>query len=130
MGRIIFVSSESALQIPTEMIHYGMTKTAQLAVSRGLAELTTGTDITVNTVLPGQTFSEGVGDFIGRLAAHNGVSVEEMDFFKNARPTSILKRFASTQEIANLVAYLSSPLASATNGAALRVDGGVTKTIV
>lgn len=131
-GRIIFVSSESALQIPTEMIHYGMTKTAQLAVSRGLAELTTGTDVTVNTVLPGPTFSEGVGDFIGRLAAHNGVSVEEMetDFFKNARPTSILKRFASTQEIANLVAYLSSPLASATNGAALRVDGGVTKTIV
>jgi NAD(P)-dependent dehydrogenase (short-subunit alcohol dehydrogenase family) len=88
--------------------------------------------VTVNTVLPGPTFSEGVGDFIGRLAAHNGVSVEEMetDFFKNARPTSILKRFASTQEIANLVAYLSSPLASATNGAALRVDGGVTKTIV
>ena len=131
-GRIIFVSSESALQIPTEMIHYGMTKTAQLAISRGLAELTTGTDVTVNTILPGPTFSEGVGDFIGRLAAHNRVSVEEMetDFFKNARPTSILKRFASTQEIANLVTYLSSPLASATNGAALRVDGGVTKTIV
>ncbi|GAB3332218.1 SDR family oxidoreductase [Larkinella ripae] len=130
-GRIIFVSSESALQIPTEMIHYGTTKTAQLAVSRGLAELTTGTEVTVNTVLPGPTFSEGVGDFIGSMAARNQVSVEEMekDFFKNARPTSIIKRFATTQEIANLVTYLSSPLASATNGAAVRVDGGVTKTI-
>lgn len=131
-GRIIFISSESALQIPTEMIHYGTTKTAQLAVSRGLAELTTGTDVTVNTVLPGPTLSEGVGDFISSMATRNGVSVEEMenDFFKNARPTSIIKRFATTQEIANLVAYLSSPLASATNGAAIRVDGGVTKTIV
>ncbi len=131
-GRIIFVSSESALQIPTEMIHYGTTKTAQLAISRGLAELTTGTDVTVNTILPGPTFSEGVGDFIGSMATRNGISVEEMekDFFKTARPTSIIKRFATTQEIANLVAYLSSPLASATNGAAIRVDGGVTKTIV
>lgn len=130
-GRIIFVSSESALQIPTEMIHYGMTKTAQLAVSRGLAELTTGTDVTVNTVLPGPTLSEGVSEFIGSMATRSGISVEEMekDFFKNARPTSIIKRFATTQEIANLVAYLSSPLASATNGAAIRVDGGVTKTI-
>ncbi|MCX6217352.1 SDR family oxidoreductase [Spirosoma sp.] len=131
-GRIIFVSSESALQIPTEMIHYGTTKTAQLAISRGLAELTTGTDVTVNTVLPGPTLSEGVGDFIGSMAASRQVSVEEMekDFFKQARPTSIIKRFATTQEIANLVAYLSSSLASATNGAAVRVDGGVTKTIV
>ena len=131
-GRIIFISSESALQIPTEMIHYGMTKTAQLAVSRGLAELTTGTDVTVNTVLPGPTLSEGVGDFIHSMAIRNGVSIDEMekDFFINARPTSIIKRFATTQEIANLVAYLSSPLASATNGAAIRVDGGVTKTIV
>ncbi|RAJ95966.1 NAD(P)-dependent dehydrogenase (short-subunit alcohol dehydrogenase family) [Larkinella arboricola] len=130
-GRIIFVSSESALQIPTEMIHYGTTKTAQLAISRGLAELTTGTEVTVNTVLPGPTFSEGVGDFIGSMAARSNVSVEEMeqDFFKNARPTSIIKRFATTQEIANMVAYLVSPLASATNGAAIRVDGGVTKTI-
>lgn len=131
-GRIIFISSESALQIPTEMIHYGTTKTAQLAVSRGLAELTTGTDVTVNTVLPGPTLSEGVGDFINSMATLNGVSIEEMekDFFKNARPTSIIKRFATTQEIANLVAYLSSSLASATTGAAIRVDGGVTKTIV
>ncbi|MGA0558230.1 SDR family NAD(P)-dependent oxidoreductase [Larkinella sp. VNQ87] len=130
-GRIIFVSSESGLQIPTEMIHYGMTKTAQLAVSRGLAELTTGTEVTVNTILPGPTFSEGVGDFIGNMAAMNKVTVEEMekDFFKHARPTSIIKRFATTQEVANLVAYLVSPLASATNGAAIRVDGGVTKTI-
>ena len=131
-GRIIFISSESALQIPTEMIHYGTTKTAQLAISRGLAELTTGTEVTVNTVLPGPTLSEGVGDFISSMAASRKVSVEEMekDFFKHARPTSIIKRFATTQEIANLVAYLSSPLASATNGAAVRVDGGVTKTIV
>ncbi|GAB2553228.1 SDR family NAD(P)-dependent oxidoreductase [Spirosoma aerophilum] len=130
-GRIIFVSSESALQIPTEMIHYGTTKTAQLAISRGLAELTTGTEVTVNSVLPGPTLSEGVGDFIGSMAARRQVSIEEMekDFFKQARPTSIIKRFATTQEIANLVAYLSSPLASATNGAAVRVDGGVTKTI-
>lgn len=130
-GRIIFVSSESALQTPTEMIHYGTTKTAQLAVSRGLAELTTGTEVTVNTVLPGPTLSEGVGDFIGSMADSRKMSVEEMekDFFKHARPTSIIKRFATTQEIANLVAYLSSPLASATNGAAVRVDGGVTKTI-
>ncbi|GAB4021529.1 SDR family NAD(P)-dependent oxidoreductase [Spirosoma koreense] len=130
-GRIIFISSESALQIPTEMIHYGTTKTAQLAISRGLAELTTGTEVTVNTVLPGPTLSEGVGGFITSMAARSNVSVEEMekDFFKNERPTSLLKRFATTQEIANMVAYLSSPLASATNGAAIRVDGGVTKTI-
>ncbi|RCR70470.1 SDR family NAD(P)-dependent oxidoreductase [Larkinella punicea] len=130
-GRILFVSSESALQIPTEMIHYGTTKTAQLAISRGLAELTKGTNVTVNSILPGPTFSEGVGDFIGNMATMNQVSVEEMekDFFKNARPTSIIQRFATTQEIANMVAYLSSPLASATNGAAIRVDGGVTKTI-
>ncbi|KAA9349157.1 SDR family NAD(P)-dependent oxidoreductase [Larkinella humicola] len=130
-GRILFVSSESALQIPTEMIHYGTTKTAQLAISRGLAELTKGTNVTVNSILPGPTFSEGVGDFIGNMATMNQVSVEDMekDFFKNARPTSIIQRFATTQEIANMVAYLSSPLASATNGAAIRVDGGVTKTI-
>ncbi|WP_421826204.1 SDR family NAD(P)-dependent oxidoreductase [Larkinella sp.] len=130
-GRIIFVSSESALQIPTEMIHYGTTKTAQLAISRGLAELTKGTNVTVNSILPGPTFSEGVGDFIGNMATMNQVSVEDMekDFFKNARPTSIIQRFSTTQEIANMVAYLSSPLASATNGAAIRVDGGVTKTI-
>ena len=130
-GRIIFISSESALQIPTEMIHYGTTKTAQLAISRGLAELTTGTEVTVNTVLPGPTLSEGVSNFISSMAASRHVSVEEMekDFFQHARPTSIIKRFATTQEIANLVAYLSSPLASATNGAAVRVDGGVTKTI-
>ena len=131
-GRIIFISSESALQIPTEMIHSGMTKTAKLAVSHGLAELTTGTDVTVNTVLPGPTRSEGVGEFIRSMATRRGVSVAEMekDFFRNARPTSILKRFATTREIASLVAYLFSPRASATNGAAVRVDGGVTRTIV
>ncbi|SFD23082.1 SDR family NAD(P)-dependent oxidoreductase [Spirosoma endophyticum] len=130
-GRVLIISSESALQIPTEMIHYSTTKTAQLAVSRGLAELTTGTDVTVNTALPGPTFSEGMGDFITSMAARSNVSVAEMekDFFKNACPTSIIKRLATTQEVANLVAYLASPLALATNGAAIRVDGGVSKTI-
>jgi NAD(P)-dependent dehydrogenase (short-subunit alcohol dehydrogenase family) len=131
-GRIIFISSESAVQIPSEMIHYGMTKTAQLAVSRGLAELTSGTNVTVNTVLPGPTFSEGAGDFIESLAKEKGKSIAdiEKDFFTHMRPTSLLQRFATTDEIANLVTYLSSPLSSATNGAALRADGGVVKSIL
>lgn len=129
-GRIIFISSESAVQIPEEMIHYGMTKTAQLAISRGLAELTKGTNVTVNTVLPGPTKSEGVGDFVASLAkARNITAAEaETDFFKNARPTSIIQRFATVEEIANMVTYVASPLSSATNGAALRADGGVIKT--
>jgi len=131
-GRIIFISSESAVQIPAEMIHYGMTKTAQLAISRGLAELTKGTGVTVNTVLPGPTFSEGAGDFIESLAKDQGKSMKEIEgeFFQHVRPTSLLQRFTSTDEVANLVVYLSSPLSSATNGAALRADGGVVKSIL
>jgi NAD(P)-dependent dehydrogenase (short-subunit alcohol dehydrogenase family) len=128
-GRIIFISSESAVQIPAEMIHYGMTKTAQLAVSRGLAESVAGTGITVNSILPGPTKSRGVGDFVESLAKTDGKSFEqfETEFFEKVRPTSLIKRFASPQEVASLVAYIASPLASATTGAALRVDGGVIK---
>lgn len=128
-GRIIFISSESAVQIPAEMIHYGMTKTAQLAVSRGLAESVAGTGITVNSVLPGPTRSRGVGDFVGDMARASGKTFEqvEAEFFEHVRPTSLIKRFASPQEVASLVAYVASPLASATTGAALRVDGGVVK---
>ncbi|WP_128544644.1 SDR family NAD(P)-dependent oxidoreductase [Larkinella soli] len=131
-GRILFVSSESAIFIPTEMIHYGTTKTAQLAVSRGMAELTRGTAVTVNTILPGPTFSEGSAEFIQGMADLQKAPVEEVerDFFRYARPTSILQRFATTQEVANLAVYLASPLASATNGAAVRVDGGVVKSII
>ena len=128
-GRIIFVSSESALQIPAEMIHYGMTKTAQIAVARGLAETCAGTAVTVNAVLPGPTASEGVKEFVGSLAEANKQSSAEIEkeFFTSARPTSLLKRFAKPEEVASMVAYLCSPLSSATNGAALRVDGGVVK---
>lgn len=128
-GRIIFISSESAVQIPVEMIHYGMTKTAQLAVSRGLAEAVAGTGITVNSILPGPTKSRGVGEFVEALAGAGGKSFEafEQEFFEKVRPTSLLKRFASTEEVASLVTYIASPLASATTGAALRVDGGVIK---
>ncbi|TDQ08681.1 SDR family NAD(P)-dependent oxidoreductase [Pedobacter metabolipauper] len=128
-GRIIFISSESAIQIPEEMIHYGMTKTAQLAVARGLAELTKGTAVTVNSVLPGPTLSEGVGDFIENLAKDQSkTSAEvEQDFFKTIRPTSIIQRFLSTTEVASMVTYLASPIASATNGAAIRAEGGLLK---
>jgi len=131
-GRIIFISSESAIHIPTEMIHYGMTKTAQLAVSRGLAELTKGTNVTVNTILPGPTKSEGAGEFVERISKDQGKTPEqvEKEFFQNMRPTSLLQRFASTDEVANLVTYTASPLSAATNGAALRVDGGVVKGIL
>jgi NAD(P)-dependent dehydrogenase (short-subunit alcohol dehydrogenase family) len=131
-GRIIFISSESAVNIPEEMIHYGTTKTAQLGVSRGLAELTKGTDVTVNTVMPGPTKSEGVADFVKQLGAANNQSPEEAetDFFKTARPTSLLQRFATVEEIANLVTYVASPLSSGTNGSALKVDGGVAKFII
>jgi NAD(P)-dependent dehydrogenase (short-subunit alcohol dehydrogenase family) len=130
-GRVIFISSESGLQIPLEMIHYGMTKTAQLAVSRGMAEMTRGTAVTVNSVLPGPTYSEGVQDFVQQWAKQDNKKVEELekDFVRNARPTSLLERFAQPEEVANMVAFLSSPLSSATNGAAIRVDGGVVKTI-
>jgi NAD(P)-dependent dehydrogenase (short-subunit alcohol dehydrogenase family) len=131
-GRIIFISSESAVQIPSEMIHYGMTKTAQLAVSRGLAEVVAGTGITVNSILPGPTKSRGVDAFVGKLATATGKSFEdfEHEFFEKARPTSLIKRFAAPEEIASLVAYIASPLASATTGAALRVDGGVIKSAI
>src|SRR3981081_2829582 len=130
-GRIVFISSESALNIPKEMIHYGMTKTAQLAVSRGLAEMTKGTAVTVNSVLPGPTLSEGVEAFIKDLAKHNGVSVEEAtkQFFQQQRPTSLLQRFATVEEIANMVVYVSSKESSATDGAALRAEGGIVQTI-
>lgn len=128
-GRIVFISSESGVQIPAEMIHYGMTKTAQLAISRGLAEAVAGTGITVNSVLPGPTKSRGVGDFVEELAKKEGKSFEEFEteFFQKVRPTSLIKRFATPNEVASLVAYIVSPLASATTGAALRVDGGVIK---
>jgi NAD(P)-dependent dehydrogenase (short-subunit alcohol dehydrogenase family) len=129
-GRIIFISSESGYQIPAEMIHYGMTKAAQIAVARGLAELTIGTGVTVNTVLPGPTRSRGVGDFVVEMARAAGKTPAtiEAEFFTTARPSSLLQRFATTEEVASLVTYVASPLSSATNGAALRVDGGVIKT--
>ncbi|MGH6750569.1 MAG: SDR family NAD(P)-dependent oxidoreductase [Bradyrhizobium sp.] len=130
-GRIVFISSESGLNIPKEMIHYGMTKTAQLAVARGLAELTRGTAVTVNSVLPGPTMSEGVETFVKDLAKQNGQSVEEAAarFVKQHRPTSLVERFASVEEIANMVVYVSSKEASVTNGAALRAEGGIVQTI-
>jgi NAD(P)-dependent dehydrogenase (short-subunit alcohol dehydrogenase family) len=128
-GRIIFISSESGVQIPVEMIHYGVTKTAQLAVSRGLAEAVAGTGITVNCVLPGPTKSRGVSDFVSALAQTNQKTVQQLEkeFFEKARPTSLIKRFASPAEVASIVTYLASPVASATTGAAVRVDGGVIK---
>jgi NAD(P)-dependent dehydrogenase (short-subunit alcohol dehydrogenase family) len=128
-GRIIFISSESAVQIPAEMIHYGMTKTAQLAVARGLAEAVAGTGITVNSILPGPTKSRGVTDFMEKLSSSEGKSFEaaEKEFFEKVRPTSLIRRFASPEEVASLVTFVASPRASATTGAALRVDGGVIK---
>ncbi|HUA18975.1 MAG TPA: SDR family oxidoreductase [Bryobacteraceae bacterium] len=131
-GRIVFISSESAIQIPAEMIHYGMTKTAQLAIARGLAETTAGTEVTVNTVLPGPTLSEGAELFVEQMArARNTDRAQvEKDFFQIARPSSLLKRFATTQEVAALVTFVCSPLSSATNGAALRADGGVVRSII
>lgn len=130
-GRIVFVSSESALQIPTEMIHYGMTKTAQLAVARGLAESLAGTGVTVNSVLPGPTASEGVGAFVAQLAESQGIDAAtvERQFFQTARPSSIIQRFATSEEVAAMIAYVCSAPASATTGSALRVDGGVVRAI-
>src|SRR5277367_764630 len=131
-GRILFVSSESAVQIPAEMIHYGMTKTAQVAIARGIAETVAGTGITVNSALVGPTRSEGVETFISQMGAQSGADTAsfEKEFFKSIRPSSLLKRFTSTEEVANTIVYLSSPLASATNGAAVRADGGVVKAIL
>ena len=130
-GRIVFISSESGINTPGEMIHYGMTKSAQLAVSRGLAQSCAGTGVTVNAVLPGPTRSEGVADFFGKLAAESGISLDEMErrFFAEGRPTSILKRMIDPAEVAALVAYVCSARAAATTGAALRVEGGVVSTI-
>jgi len=130
-GRIVFISSESAIQIPAEMIHYGMTKTAQLAVARGLAETLAGTGVTVNSVLPGPTASEGVGTFVSQMAAERGLddAAMEREFFQTARPSSLLQRFAEPEEIAAMITYVCSARASATTGAALRVDGGVVRAV-
>ena len=131
-GRIVFISSESAVQIPTEFIHYGVTKTAQLAVSRGLAELTSGTNVTVNSVLPGPTRSDGVEGFLEAMGRQSGMTADQMaqKFIEMHRPSSLIHRFASVEEVANMVVYVCSKEASATNGAALRVDGGVVRSIV
>jgi len=126
-GRIIFISSESSSDVPAEMIHYGVTKTMQVSLARGLSGLTTGTGVTVNTVLPGPTWSEGVEQFVKDLARDQKKSAEqvEKEFFTTMRPNSLLRRFIKTEEIAALVAYVASPLSAATNGAALRAEGGL-----
>lgn len=131
-GRIVFISSESGVNIPQDMIHYGVTKTAQIALARGLAETTVGSNVTVNSVLPGPTRSEGVEDFLQGLATSRGIDLAqvEKEFFQTVRPSSLLQRFASCEEVAALVVYICSPLASATNGAALRVEGGVVRSIL
>jgi NAD(P)-dependent dehydrogenase (short-subunit alcohol dehydrogenase family) len=130
-GRIIFISSESGLNIPAEMVHYGMTKTAQLALSRGIAESIAGTGVTVNAVLPGPTLTEGVSAFVESLAKDRGISVKEMEIevIKTLRPSSLIKRWATSEEVANPVVYLCSEVASATTGSAIRVDGGVIRSI-
>jgi NAD(P)-dependent dehydrogenase (short-subunit alcohol dehydrogenase family) len=131
-GRVIFISSESAVNIPPEMIHYGVTKTMQVALARGLAETTAGTGVTVNSVLAGPTRSEGAEKFLSDMARSRGVGVAaiEKEFFQNVRPSSLLQRFATVDEVAAMVAFVASPLSSATNGAALRVDGGVIRSIL
>jgi NAD(P)-dependent dehydrogenase (short-subunit alcohol dehydrogenase family) len=131
-GRILFISSESGVQIPAEMVHYGMTKTAQIAVARGIAESVAGTGVTVNSILAGPTESEGVGAFVEAMAKQQKKSKTEVEkeFFEHVRPSSLLKRFATVDEIAAMVTYVASELSSATNGAALRVDGGVVRAIL
>jgi NAD(P)-dependent dehydrogenase (short-subunit alcohol dehydrogenase family) len=131
-GRVVFISSESALNIPTEMIHYGMTKTAQLAVARGLAQAMAGTGVTVNAILPGPTRSKGVGDFLREMSKNSDRTAEriEKDFIAQHRPTSLIRRFATPEEVANMVVFVCSEQASATTGSALRVDGGVIQYIV
>jgi NAD(P)-dependent dehydrogenase (short-subunit alcohol dehydrogenase family) len=131
-GRILFISSESGVQIPAEMVHYGMSKTAQIAVARGIAESVAGTGVTVNSVLAGPTESEGVGNFVEAMAKQQNKSRQtiEKEFFEHVRPTSLLKRFATVDEVAAMVTYLAGEASSATNGAALRVDGGVVKAIL
>jgi NAD(P)-dependent dehydrogenase (short-subunit alcohol dehydrogenase family) len=130
-GRIIFISSESGVQIPAEMVHYGMTKTAQIAVARGIAETVAGTGVTVNSILPGPTASEGVAGFVEAMANQQNKPKDEIEkeFFEHARPSSLLKRFATVDEVAAMVTYVASELSSATNGSALRVDGGVVRAI-
>ena len=130
-GRIVFISSKSGLNIPVEMIHYGVTKTAQLALSRGLAESVAGSGVTVNAVLPGPTRSDGVVEFFAKLAKEQGLSKAEMEreFIARNRPSSLIRRLATVDEVANMVVYVCSPQASATTGAALRVDGGVVRSI-
>jgi 3-oxoacyl-[acyl-carrier protein] reductase len=131
-GRVIFISSESAVMTPPEMVHYGMTKSAQLAISRGLAESTKGTGVTVNTVLPGPTRSEGIVEFLQKISSNPKATAEqaEREFFERHRPSSLLQRLIEGSEIASLVAYLASPLSSATNGAAIRAEGGLLRSIV
>jgi len=131
-GRVIFLSSESGVQIPEEMIHYGMTKAAALALVNGIAQLAKATGVTVNAVLPGPTASEGVAEFVSQLAgqAQQTAAEFEKEFFRSVRPTSLLQRFATVEEVASTVAFICSPLASATNGAAVRVDGGVLRATV
>jgi len=126
-GRILFISSESAFQIPAEMIHYGVTKSAQVSLARGLAETTAGTGVTVNSVLPGPTRSEGVEAFVEKLPGGKNFSEFEREFFETVRPTSLLRRFETVEEIAAVVAFVCSPLASVINGAAVRAEGGVLK---
>jgi len=129
-GCVLFVSSESALQIPDNMIHYGMTKTAQLAISRGLAETCAGTQVTVNAILPGPTLSDGNKAAIAKRAPGRPLAEVEKEFFDKVRPSSLLKRYATPEEVASMAAYICSPLASATNGAALRVEGGVVRACI
>jgi len=131
-GRIVFISSESAVHIPAEMVHYGMTKTAQVAVARGIAEGCAGTNVTVNSVLAGPTASEGVTNFVNDLARKQNVTPAELEkqFFMNVRPTSLLKRFLKPEEVASVVVYVCSPEASAVNGAAIRAEGGVVKAVL
>ena len=130
-GRVVFISSESGLNIPADMIHYGFTKTAQLSISRGLAKRVAGTGVTVNAVLPGPTLSEGLRDMLSDVETDGGKSIEEKaaEFVIEHRPSSIIRRAATVEEVANMVVYISSPQASATTGASLRVDGGVVETI-
>ncbi len=131
-GRVVFISSESGICPPAEMVHYGMTKSAQLSVSRGLAETCVGTGVTVNAVLPGPTRTEGVVEFFTKMALDAGQTLAqtEQDFFKHARPTSLLQRFIEPAEVAAMVTYVCSPRSSATNGAALRVEGGVVRSLI
>lgn len=131
-GRVVFISSESGVQVPTEMIHYGMSKTAQLSIANGLAQLTKGTGVTVNSVLPGPTFSEGAERFFGELAAQRNMSIKDVEhqYFTETRPLSLLQRFISPDEVASTVLFVSSEWAAATNGAAIKVDGGILKGIL